>query len=58
MAALPTMWVRFGAHHASPSPALDQMAWCRGQSFEIAFLETVLRDRKNGNPGMPALNEI
>lgn len=28
-----------------------------GQSFEVAFLETVLRDRKNGNPGALALSE-
>ncbi len=28
-----------------------------GRSFEVAFLETVLRDRKNGNPGALALSE-
>lgn len=28
-----------------------------GQSFEVSFLETVLRDRKNGNPGALALSE-
>ena len=28
-----------------------------GQTFEAAFLETVLRDRKNGNPGTLVLSE-
>jgi hypothetical protein len=26
-----------------------------GQTFEVAFLETIVRDRKNGNPGMLVL---
>jgi len=28
-----------------------------GQTFEVAFLETILRDRKNGHPGTLALSE-
>ena len=27
-----------------------------GQTFEVAFLETIVRDRRNGNPGMLALS--
>jgi hypothetical protein len=27
-----------------------------GQTFEVAFLETIVRDRRNGNPGMLVLS--
>jgi hypothetical protein len=33
------------------NPAKRFGVYYAGQSFEVAFLETIVRDRKNGNPG-------